>query len=300
VEWQPDGVLGYFDYRVGLGDGRPELVRRSILARVFEGSLPPVFSREYMAEWGVSRSATRLRKMAVSIAAFVRNAKRRTSSDCVQAISEWEADLKFLRDRYYDQSFEFQWPTIEPKTGMHSNDLGHSSSLRKKIASSVDIWVKPLVWEQRERFLEQGYDRWQAESILGHYMVIKTSRGAEWALLDKSEFIPVDSVDGAMAAAQDDHEKRILSVIANPRLETASVASSPDDIRAMGWTVASHNDYRLNGEAHTFWLFTKDGRAIKGEGRTDAVALNAVRVILSEAATKETNSVRSKEEMRCR
>ena len=43
-------------------------------------------------------------------------------------------------------------------------------------------------------------------------------------------------------------------------------------LRGEGWTVAVHNDYRLNGESRTFWLFTKDGRAIKGEGRTDEEA----------------------------
>lgn len=57
-------------------------------------------------------------------------------------------------------------------------------------------------------------------------------------------------------------------------------ASSPDDIRAQGWSVAVHNDYRQNGMPHTFWLFTKDGRAVKGEGRTDAEALNFVRAQL--------------------
>ena len=51
----------------------------------------------------------------------------------------------------------------------------------------------------------------------------------------------------------------------------------PDDIRAAGWAVAVHNDYRQDGKAHTFWLFTKDGRAIKGEGLTDAEALDQVR-----------------------
>jgi hypothetical protein len=40
--------------------------------------------------------------------------------------------------------------------------------------------------------------------------------------------------------------------------------------------VAVHNDYRLNGELHTFWLFTKDDRAVKGEGKTDAEALAIV------------------------
>ena len=48
-------------------------------------------------------------------------------------------------------------------------------------------------------------------------------------------------------------------------------------IRAAGWAVAVHNDYRLQGEPHTFWLFTKGDRAVKGEGRTDAEALEEVR-----------------------
>lgn len=59
--------------------------------------------------------------------------------------------------------------------------------------------------------------------------------------------------------------------------EAREAAALPDDLRAQGWTVAVHNDYRLNGEPHTFWLFTKDGMAIKGEGRTDAEALNQCR-----------------------
>ena len=53
--------------------------------------------------------------------------------------------------------------------------------------------------------------------------------------------------------------------------------SVPDDIRAEGWMVAVHNDYRLRGESYTFWLFTKGDRAVKGEGRTDAEALDIVR-----------------------
>ena len=57
--------------------------------------------------------------------------------------------------------------------------------------------------------------------------------------------------------------------------------SVPGDIRAQGWMVAVHNDYRLNGELYTFWLFTKDGRAVKGEGKSDAEALNEIREILT-------------------
>lgn len=59
-------------------------------------------------------------------------------------------------------------------------------------------------------------------------------------------------------------------------LYAAPVPAQDDDkLREAGWSVAVHNDYRLNGEAHTFWLWTHpDGRWIKGEGRNDADALS--------------------------
>ena len=47
-------------------------------------------------------------------------------------------------------------------------------------------------------------------------------------------------------------------------------------IRSRGWTVAVHNDYRLNRVKHTFWLFTKGPFAAKGEGTDDIIALKAV------------------------
>jgi oligoribonuclease len=53
--------------------------------------------------------------------------------------------------------------------------------------------------------------------------------------------------------------------------------SNPDDIRAKGWSVAVHNDYRQNSQPHTFWLFTKGDFFAKGEGLSDSIALNQVR-----------------------
>jgi hypothetical protein len=51
--------------------------------------------------------------------------------------------------------------------------------------------------------------------------------------------------------------------------------ASLDVLRASGWAVAVHNDYRLNGNRHTFWLLTHpSGRYVKGEGPTDEVALD--------------------------
>lgn len=50
-----------------------------------------------------------------------------------------------------------------------------------------------------------------------------------------------------------------------------------DKIREQGGMVAVHNDYTLNGEFHTFWLFTFPDRTyIKGEGKGDVEALAAV------------------------
>jgi hypothetical protein len=54
------------------------------------------------------------------------------------------------------------------------------------------------------------------------------------------------------------------------------------ELREAGWMVAVHNDYRQNGEARTFWLFTRNGQAIKGEGSTDDEALNQVAAALAE------------------
>lgn len=64
----------------------------------------------------------------------------------------------------------------------------------------------------------------------------------------------------------------------------------PDDLRAAGWSVACHNDYRQLGERFTFWLFTKGDRCIKGEGQTDAAALNIIRAALGDAFAEATAS----------
>lgn len=45
-------------------------------------------------------------------------------------------------------------------------------------------------------------------------------------------------------------------------------------LREAGWTVAVHNDYRLHGKPHVFWLWTHpSGVWAKGEGETDEAAL---------------------------
>lgn len=49
-------------------------------------------------------------------------------------------------------------------------------------------------------------------------------------------------------------------------------------MRTAGWSVAVHNDYKLEGKSFTFWLFTKGNQCIKGEAETDLDALEAANV----------------------
>lgn len=106
-----DGMLSYLEYRVGKTNGEPAPVRRAILDRVFGAFLPPVFPKDYMDAWGVPKSAARLKKMAESLAAFTRNAKRRDADSLDEAIRQWEADLEYLHDKYYVGRFHFGWPS---------------------------------------------------------------------------------------------------------------------------------------------------------------------------------------------
>ncbi|ACL59098.1 hypothetical protein [Methylobacterium nodulans] len=67
-----------------------------------------------------------------------------------------------------------------------------------------------------------------------------------------------------------------------------ALRGSPNGLRQKGLMVAVHNDYRLDGQTKTFWLMTWDTgqrdsfgrqiiRSFKGEGATDAEALDQIR-----------------------
>lgn len=103
------GILGALGYRVGKA-GAPLKERRQLLDFVFTEDLPPIESAEYMAGWGVPNSGARLQKIAESLAAFVRNAKRRDGNTLMLAIQHWQDDLKYLHGRYYLGRFGFIWP----------------------------------------------------------------------------------------------------------------------------------------------------------------------------------------------
>lgn len=106
------GLLGFMGYRVG-ESGIGQTQRHDLLDAVYSGRLPTLNSKEYMSEWGEPSTGQRLKKVAESIAAFVRNAKRRNPQRMSLAISEWESDLSYMKERYYRHSLNFIWPNAE-------------------------------------------------------------------------------------------------------------------------------------------------------------------------------------------
>ncbi|RCW87572.1 hypothetical protein [Phyllobacterium bourgognense] len=110
--WLEVGLLGYAGYRVGATSDLTSSARQRILDNVLAQPVPTVFSIKYRNEWGDTGSCTRLWKMAESIAAFMRNARRRNGSS--EAVRDWQTDLNYLKDRYYFSSgCAFAWPSID-------------------------------------------------------------------------------------------------------------------------------------------------------------------------------------------
>lgn len=104
-----DGLLKFMGYAVGQ-KGAYRSRRRQVLDYVFNERIPRVHSDGYMEEWGKPKSAERLKKLANSLASFARNAKRKRGSDMAHAIMDWEEDLLYLKQAYYDRKFRFEWP----------------------------------------------------------------------------------------------------------------------------------------------------------------------------------------------
>lgn len=108
--WYKEGLLSFVGYHVGTTKGVRESIRRRLLDCVMHNDLPNVESPSYMKEWAKPRSTARLRKLADSLASFTRSAKRKCELTYSVAIEEWEADLEYLKETYYDESSGTYWP----------------------------------------------------------------------------------------------------------------------------------------------------------------------------------------------
>jgi hypothetical protein len=109
--WRAQGMLDLLGYHVGATQPTPADVRWQILKYVFEDHLPPLTDVAYFRQWDAPRSAARLRKLANTVAALARNARRRDARAYARAIGDWENDLALLRQEYYVRVFHFGWPT---------------------------------------------------------------------------------------------------------------------------------------------------------------------------------------------
>lgn len=104
----------------------------------------------------------------------------------------------------------------------------------------------------------QGLDMLAGRGGLSPCEALAIADRRAWHRMDQGEAIKALEAIGSARLANDD-------------------PSSPNDLRAAGWSVAVHNDYKLADVAHTFWLMTKGNECRKGEGRTDAEALDQIR-----------------------
>ena len=106
-------MLSLLGYHVGEIQPTPRDIRLRILEYAFECYLPPFGDVAYYSEWGKPSTPQRLRKLANTLAALIRNAKRRDQMSWAAAINDWEHDLWFLYQNYYVDLFHFGWPSID-------------------------------------------------------------------------------------------------------------------------------------------------------------------------------------------
>jgi len=103
------GWLGHLGYSVCAG-GCGKRERHRTLDRAFTEPLPSRgFKPKYVEEWGRPGSAKRLEKLARTLAALCRNAKRR-EANMEDPIDLWETDLAWLKQEYYEGRKRFPWP----------------------------------------------------------------------------------------------------------------------------------------------------------------------------------------------
>lgn len=110
VDWQTTGLLAVVGYHVGRSSALSASRRQSLLDVIYSTQLGPDIPRHVRMEWSLAQSSARLKKLANTIAALTRNAKRNDSLSYRLAIRQWEEDLSYLHHKYYLNGFPFVWP----------------------------------------------------------------------------------------------------------------------------------------------------------------------------------------------
>lgn len=111
-----DGMLSFFGYHVGESKGLLMSVRRDILDYIYRGNLPLVSDEKYTRSWGTPASPQRLKKLAMTLTHLAQNAQAKENPNYETAVSEWEADLRYIKSMYYrpydNPEHRWEWPEI--------------------------------------------------------------------------------------------------------------------------------------------------------------------------------------------
>jgi hypothetical protein len=141
----PEGILGYFGYKVGF-NGVSENQRRQILNQIFMETLPPINSPEYMNDWGEPATEKRFKKMVDSVETFIRNARRRKDwENYKQAIKDWQDDVHYLRNTYtFTKTNEYYELYLQAKAKITElgTKLAKAQIDAKKSEEAIDLLSK--------------------------------------------------------------------------------------------------------------------------------------------------------------
>lgn len=91
-------------------------VRKNILDYIYRGNLPLVSDEKYTRSWGAPASPQRLKKLAMTLSHLAQNAQAKENPNYETAVSEWEADLRYIKSMYYrpydNPEHRWEWPEI--------------------------------------------------------------------------------------------------------------------------------------------------------------------------------------------
>lgn len=109
-------ALKMFDYTVGKTNGWPDSKRKKFLDDFMRLDLPHAVESEFGDEYGSPMTTERLRKVAVLLASLASFAYRKKAHSMRHAIRDWEHDLQFLKETFYeDEGLMFRpWPSSKP------------------------------------------------------------------------------------------------------------------------------------------------------------------------------------------
>ncbi len=109
-KWHRGSPLTAMGYHVGESSDLRRDQRADLLEQMFKGRLvfPTGFSEDEQEGWGQPGSAARLQKIATHIAKQI--ALRSMLPNYDVAVSEWQEDLAWLKEEFYEPLFRFRWP----------------------------------------------------------------------------------------------------------------------------------------------------------------------------------------------